>query len=232
MSDSARNTSTWPISPRRYRLDEGPPKDCAGLRAAPGSADVRGVNALATKEAVLLAALATCAPSCAHPPAALPAPSPSRLLGTAAPAFSRETVLGQRFDTAAAAGQVLLLDFFSSTCPPCRRTLPALQALHQRQRARRSPLVIVGVSLDEDIGSARALVARYALTFPVVHDSGNVLAGRFRVSEIPASFVIDRRGQVAWAGGGEQPDGALERAVLAVLAGADGAGGASIARKP
>jgi cytochrome c biogenesis protein CcmG, thiol:disulfide interchange protein DsbE len=188
-----------------------------------------GVNARLTREAALLAALAAAAPSCAHPvaPPSLPAPSASRLLGTAAPGFSRETVLGPRFDTAAAAGQVLLLDFFASSCPPCRRTLPALQALHQRQRQQASPLVIVGVSLDEDVGVAQALVARYALTFPVVHDRDNLLAGRFRVTEIPASFVIDRQGRVAWAGGGDQPDGALERAVLAVLAQRDAADGRS-----
>ena len=134
-------------------------------------------------------------------------------------------MLGQRFDSATAAGQVLLLDFFASSCPPCRRSLPALQALHRRQRQQQSPLIIVGVSLDEDLGSARALVARYALTFPVVHDGGHVLAGRFRVTELPASFVIDRRGQVAWAGGGDQPEGALERAALAVLAETDGSYG-------
>jgi peroxiredoxin len=179
------------------------------------------VNARIATEVACLAALATCTPSCGHPAPVLPVPTPSRLLGAPAPAFSRETVQGARFDTAAAAGQVLVLDFFSATCPPCRRSLPALQALHRRQQAQARPLVVVGVSLDETAAQARALVARYALTFPVVHDSGNVLAGRFRVTELPASFVIDRRGQVAWAGGGDQPADALERAALALLAADD-----------
>ena len=169
-----------------------------------------------------MAALATWAVSCAHTPDSsapeLPPASPSRLLGVPAPSFRRPTVQGAGFDTQSTAGRVLLLDFFASYCQPCRRSLPALQALHRRQRPPDSDLVIVGVSLDESPGAALALVERFALTFPVVHDTGNVLAGRFRVSELPATFIIDRGGRVVWAGGGDQPEGAAERAALAVLA--------------
>jgi thiol-disulfide isomerase/thioredoxin len=120
---------------------------------------------------------------------------------------------GATFATAAAPGQVLVVDFFAGYCAPCRRALPAVQALHQRN----PQLILVGVSLDEDAQRARQLVARYGLTFPVIHDPQGVLAGRFRVTELPASFVIDHSGRVAWAGGGEQPADGLSRAALAAL---------------
>ena len=54
--------------------------------------------------------------------------------------------------------------------------------------------------------------------FPVVHDAGNVLAGRFRVTDLPATFVIDGAGRIAWVSGPGQSDGALDRAVAAVAA--------------
>ncbi len=186
------------------------------LRTDRASADVGCVERGAALCLALLASGALL--GCGHAVATMPASSPSRLLGAPGPAFSRATVDGPRFDTASATGRVLLVDFFSSTCAPCRRSLPALQALHRRRAGE--PLVIVGVSLDEDERAARALVARYGLTFPVVHDPGNVLAGRFRVTDIPATFLIDRSGRVAWAGGGEQPEGALERAAVALIEGA------------
>jgi peroxiredoxin len=147
--------------------------------------------------------------ACAHgqPPPALPPSSSSQLLGGQAPSFRRPTVQGLDFDSGRAAGRVMVVDFFAAYCEPCRRSLPALQALHRR----RPDLAIVGISLDASPAEARTLIARYGLTFPVVHDAGNVLAGRFRVTELPASFVAGRDGRITWAGGGDQPAGALAR---------------------
>jgi thiol-disulfide isomerase/thioredoxin len=114
---------------------------------------------------------------------------------------------------APAAGRVMVVEFFAAYCAPCRRSLPQVQALHQR----RPDLAMVGVSLDESPGQARELVLRYGLTFPVVHDGAHLLAGRFRVAELPASFIVGRNGRVAWAGNGDQPQDALPRAAESFL---------------
>jgi peroxiredoxin len=155
--------------------------------------------------------------ACAHPnsPAAAPPPSSSsRLLDTPLPAFHRPTLQGGTFDSSTASGRVLVIDFFAAYCRPCQRKLPALEALHRQQPG----LSIVGISLDETRDVARKSVARHRLTFPVVHDAGNVLAGRLRVTELPISFVVDGRGRIRWVGGPDQPDDALQRAVAAVTA--------------
>jgi len=76
-------------------------------------------------------------------------------------------------------------------------------------------VVVVGISEDEDAALALDQVARYGLSFPVILDSGNVLAGRFRVTEMPVSFLADRDGRIVWVGGPEQGEDALENAVAA-----------------
>ena len=48
----------------------------------------------------------------------------------------------------------------------------------------------------------------------MVHDSGNVLAGRYRVNALPAAVVIGHDGRVAWVGGPEHPEQALRQAAL------------------
>src|SRR3954451_14493328 len=115
--------------------------------------------------------------ACAHqnsPPPAAPPSSSSRMLDVPLPAFHRPTLQGGTFDSAPAPGRVLVIDFFAAYCRPCQRKLPALEALHRRQPG----LSIVGISLDETGDAARKSVARHHLTFPIVHDPGNVLAGR------------------------------------------------------
>lgn len=153
---------------------------------------------------------------CGHAagPAPPPASSPSRILGEPLPTFRRPTLQGGTFDTAASPGQMLVVDFFAAYCKPCQRTLPALEALHRRQPG----ITIVGVSLDDTPDNAWKSVRRHRLTFPVVHDAGNVLAGRLRVTELPISFLIDGSGRVRWVGGPDQPDDALERAIAAFAA--------------
>jgi cytochrome c biogenesis protein CcmG/thiol:disulfide interchange protein DsbE len=168
-----------------------------------------------TTFALTSAGCAQRAASVSSAPASAPASAPSRLLGEPAPAFTRPTVQGSVFTTGISAGQVLVVDFMAAYCAPCRRSLPALQALHRRHPR----LVVVGVSLDADPDVARWLIARHGLTFPVIHDPQGILAGRYRVTEIPASFVIDHGGRVVWAGNGTQPDGALALAVEAALNG-------------
>ena len=178
-----------------------------------------GGDVKASSSLGLLALLGALA--CAHTPeAAQPPPpsAPSPLLGQEVPAFRRPTVQGPVFDTATprASRRVLVVDFFAAYCRPCQRALPALEALHEA----RPDVDIVGVSLDDGPEGAVAMINRHHLTFPVVHDTQHVLAGRFRVSELPSSFVADAEGRIVWSSGpaqaASQSDDALPRAVTAV----------------
>jgi cytochrome c biogenesis protein CcmG/thiol:disulfide interchange protein DsbE len=128
------------------------------------------------------------------------------------PAFRRPALQGGHFDTGDAAGRTLVVDFFADYCRPCQRTLPALEALHREH----PELLIVGVSLDENPGRAQRSIARHGLTFPVVHDAGNVLAGRFRVTDLPFAFLVDGQGRIKWVAGPGQPEDALTRAIIAM----------------
>lgn len=153
--------------------------------------------------------------ACAHAPEPPPPSAPSPALGRTMPDVRRPTVQGPTFDTASSNGRVLVVDFFAAYCRPCQRALPAVEALH----AAHPEVAFLGVSLDDAPDAAMAMVARHHLTFPVVHDAGHVLAGRFRVTDLPSSFVVDATGRIIWASGIDSPDDALERAVTAIARG-------------
>ncbi|MGH7439896.1 MAG: TlpA family protein disulfide reductase, partial [Polyangiaceae bacterium] len=105
-------------------------------------------------------------------------------------------------------GHVALVDFFSENCAPCAKALPSVEALHRSM----PEVVVLGISEDDDASGAQRVVQAHALTFPVIHDAGHVLAGRFRVTDLPATFVVDARGQIRWFGATEDEDSA--RAVV------------------
>ena len=158
--------------------------------------------------AALLITMAACggAGNAGAPPSAS-----SPLLHQPLKPISRPTVSGGKVDTEQLAGQVVVIKFFAKYCKPCEKTLPEAERLHA------SPdVTVIGVAEDESTSDIDYLVQKHALTFPIVHDRGNVIAGRFRVRELPATFVADRTGKVVWVGGDKQATGDLEAVIASV----------------
>jgi peroxiredoxin len=162
-----------------------------------------------------LAAPAVAFAGCDGAPAALPPSASHPRLGTAVPDFSRRTLDGGKIDTASSRGSVLVVKFFAKYCAPCKKTLPAAQKLSQAHE----DVQWVGVSVDEYASDAQELVQTYGLTFPIIHDQGRALTGRYGVSEMPVTFVVDRAGVVQWVGGPGQDESALRDAIAFVRAG-------------
>jgi thiol-disulfide isomerase/thioredoxin len=123
----------------------------------------------------------------------------------------RDTLDGQAFDSARAAGKPAVVKFFADYCKPCKETLPAAERVHQAN----PDVLFIGIEEDEDPDVARAVVRRYGLTFPVIHDRANVLSGRFRVSTMPMTFVVDGSGVIRWVGREGQTEEDIRRAVAA-----------------
>lgn len=159
--------------------------------------------------AFLLLALVGCGggSSSGGPTAASPS-SKSSLLGKPAPSFKREALDGSAVQVATP-GKVVVVKFVAKYCQPCVKTLPAIERLH----AKHPEIMVVGISEDEDPKDARELVTTYNLTFPIVHDTQQVLAARYRVSDLPVTYVLDGKGNVAWVGGPEKTEDDLVTAI-------------------
>lgn len=124
------------------------------------------------------------------------------------------TLDGHVVDASDLEGKPVVVKFFAQYCVPCMATLPDAERVHEGHK----DVVFVGVDEDEGTDAASALVQRFGLTFSVVHDTSNVLSGRFRVSSMPTTFVVDRTGIIRWVGEENQAPGDLERAVAAAEA--------------
>lgn len=127
------------------------------------------------------------------------APS-SALTGEQAPTFTLPVVAGlgheegDRIDLSRMQGHVVLVDFWASWCPPCRASVPVLDAF-----ARAHPdVVVVGVNVETDRSESFVRGEHEALhaSYPTVHDATGALQEAYAVRQLPTLLVIDARGVV------------------------------------
>ena len=121
--------------------------------------------------------------------------------GKPAPDIEATLMSGETFNLADHTGKVVVLDFWSTTCGPCRRSLPALQEVYEKVKGG-DEVEILSVSLDKGNRSMspQAVVQRYMdknqLSFPVILDLRNTLASAYQVSSIPTMVIINAQGKV------------------------------------
>jgi cytochrome c biogenesis protein CcmG/thiol:disulfide interchange protein DsbE len=135
------------------------------------------------------------------------------MLGVQLPPFEAETIDGHLVSVPGyLTSKVTVIDFWASWCASCRETLPALDALWREQRE--AGLQVIGMSLDEHRIDATRGALELGATFPIVHDQEQQFASTFRISQVPTTFVLDRKGAVRWVG---SDPASVRRVAIALL---------------
>jgi len=138
-----------------------------------------------------------------------------------APSFALNDLSGTALSNESLKGQVVLLDFWATWCVPCRKSMPELQAVHDKYAPR--GVRVVGVSIDEgDPAKVKAFVTSKKFTYPIAIDSQKSPAwDAFRVKAVPAAYLIDREGRIVAQWTGAPPKGSDLEARLEQLLEAD-----------
>ena len=123
--------------------------------------------------------------------------------GSMAPDFTLQKINGGDLQLSSLRGKVVIVDFWDTWCPPCRKALPHLQELSETYS---DDLVVVGVALGrEGVDKVRSYTKANGLTFEMVLLNNNAkLVNDFGgIPSIPTTFLIDGDGiiQEKWVGG-------------------------------
>lgn len=115
----------------------------------------------------------------------------------APPALSLRDLSGNVQDLEKYQDKVILVNFWASWCPPCRREMPSMQRLKERMADR--PFVILGIDSGEQLDEVMSFLGLVKVDFPIMLDSDVVVTKRWKVFALPTSFLIDRQGRVRYA---------------------------------
>ncbi|RKX34106.1 MAG: TlpA family protein disulfide reductase [Verrucomicrobia bacterium] len=113
-------------------------------------------------------------------------------------------------------GKVVLLDFWATWCPPCRKEIPGFIELQERYGE--AGLVVVGVSLDEGGAAVVApFVSKEGINYPVVMGDSTIVEAFGGIASIPTTFVINRDGQIVERHVGYVSQNRFEKSIKSLL---------------
>lgn len=120
---------------------------------------------------------------------------PEKSVYRPAPDFKATDLLsGREFSLSDLRGQVVVLNYWATWCPPCRKEIPDLVRLQQDYAGQ---VMVIGVSVDKE---GPAVVTRFAqergVNYPVILPEDPALLSMGSVRSLPTTFIIDREGNI------------------------------------
>ena len=107
--------------------------------------------------------------------------------------FSLPALDGGTVELSDLRGRVVLLDFWTTWCPPCQVSTPALNQLYGKLKGEK--VQFLAISLDEDIASVKEYVKEKKIPFPTLIGTGSSVDEDYQVRAIPTFVIVDPQGQ-------------------------------------
>ncbi len=112
------------------------------------------------------------------------------------PPLVLKDINGTPHDLKALKGNVVLVNFWATWCPPCREEMPSMQRLKEKMVGR--PFVMLGVDSAEPPEGLDGFLDLVKVDFTVLFDSDGVATKRWKVYGLPTSFLIDKQGNIRY----------------------------------
>ncbi len=120
----------------------------------------------------------------------------------AAPDFRLPDLKGREFSLGQYKGKVVLLDFWTTYCAPCRMTMPVLEKLQEEYQGK---LALLAINLQEPRDIVREYVRRQKLNSQVLLDEDGTVAQAYGAYAIPMQVLVDKKGIVRYVQLGFNP---------------------------
>ncbi len=132
------------------------------------------------------------------------------LLGKQATDFALKTLDGDRVQLSDYRGKVVVLDFWATWCPPCRKELPRIQQLYEQNKDK--GIVVLAIN-DETGRKVKSFLKEHNYNFPVLMDQDGKVHRLYAANTIPNAVVVDRSGTIVAHLVGLRPEPELQAAL-------------------
>lgn len=103
---------------------------------------------------------------------------------------------GKPHDLKAYRGQVVLVQFWATYCPPCRKEMPSMNRLLEKMAG--TPFVILAVNMGEPEDAVQSFVDAVKPDFTILLDADGTSIGAWKVFAAPSNFIIDPDGKIRY----------------------------------
>ena len=115
----------------------------------------------------------------------------SEVAGTSLPQASLLTLDNKTIDSSKLIGKPLILNFWYSTCEPCRREMPVLAASAD---AHSATVRFVGINMNDSIETATAFAEKYNVLYDIMFDTSGSFIGDLGIATAPMTLFVDVQG--------------------------------------
>ena len=133
-----------------------------------------------------------------------------------APDFVLNDIDGDQYQLSEYRGQVVIINFWATWCPPCRDEMPSMQSAWEQ--LEQEGIYMFGINVGEDEDTIFQFTADYLVEFPLLMDSDSSVIKQWPVRGLPTTFVVNPKGQIIYRaiGGREWDEPALLELVKAL----------------
>jgi thiol-disulfide isomerase/thioredoxin len=113
-------------------------------------------------------------------------------------------------------GKVVVLDFWSTTCPPCLAEIQVLKRLKEKMSSKDVEFIGLAVG-GESFEQIEKFAKNRMINYPTGPDLRGVAATSYKVSSLPTLFIVDKNGVISDSETGYQPETILVEKINRVL---------------
>lgn len=114
-------------------------------------------------------------------------------IGDSAPSFVLLDIQGKKASLSDYKGKVIIVDFWATYCPPCKKSIPFLNELQRTYEEK--GFTVLGLSMDGSTKTVISFKENIAIDYPVLMGNSDV-ARQYNVRGLPTIFVLDRQGRI------------------------------------
>jgi peroxiredoxin len=140
--------------------------------------------------------------------------------GFLAPEFTLQSIDGENITLSELRGNVVLVNFWASWCPPCKAEMPAMQSVYDDYHDQGFTILAINSTIQDQRTSAVDFAQSLGLNFPILFDPDGYTTNTYNIDALPTSLFIDRAGKIHEVViGGPMPEAMLRERIEKLLTG-------------